>query len=827
MNKEGKIDADKIIQNYKVTNVNAFTSYLREVYFDLVRRSTEPKKGIDKSTFNSYYKLPGIIGDRLFQVFNISKTGFIDLEEFLYNMKTLFCSSFNEISKIIFKFYDFNNNGEITKEDIRIAISYVSLNIEEEKNPSKEFNYSERARSQKELEELLDKCFNNEECKKETMNYFNFVKVIENVNSDIYFLILLFLYDKKPFSKIGLIEYEKQKKLTSNDKVLSPTSKLVKTPSKKSSFSSCLTNLRSPNRKKTSLDTDIDKTLIYRVVKKTKTVKEKVNQKILTILNNNDSDEDNSPIKIEVSRRRHKNLIKIGEKSDSPKKKKVTFGNEEFKAAIGKEKLSFTSLMNDNKPSFTSMAKNSNLNKKSSLKTSPNTSPHKNKHNKENENLISLNAMDVEDETFNFEKGDSPIHKREKSLLIDFDDDNSDYSDDEEIIKYEGYLFKYINDKFNKLWFKLVHNDLYFFKNKNELQHKGLHNLSGVFLEELPNLNKNDKIYYGFSLTFSNKKRDYYTDDINSYTLWLDSLRAVTGSLSLTKDYTIGEEIGNGKFGVIKLCINKKTKQKYALKIQSKKDMDTNDLELVRAEIEILKICQHPNIIKLYDIFENSEYFYIIMEYCSGGDLFSYIEKRNFKLPEKKTCEIIFKLCRALYYIHSYGIVHRDLKPENILMTDDTENADIRLLDFGLSKILGPDEMCDEPYGTLSYVAPEVITGEPYNKQVDLFSVGVITYLLLSGQLPFNHKNSETEIARLTIEEDPSFKSRNWKKISEEAIDFIKGMMKKNPQERFNITVALQHKWFKKYFKEDVNNQTNSSTFEMYSSPIHRMEGKV
>ena len=827
MNKEGKIDADKIIQNYKVTNVNAFTSYLREVYFDLVRRSTEPKKGIDKSTFNSYYKLPGIIGDRLFQVFNTSKTGFIDLEEFLYNMKTLFCSSFNEISKIIFKFYDFNNNGEITKEDIRIAISYVSLNIEEEKNPLKEFNYSERARSQKELEELLDKCFNNEECKKETMNYFNFVKVIENVNSDIYFLILLFLYDKKPFSKIGLIEYEKQKKLTSNDKVLSPKSKLVKTPSKKSSFSSCLTNLRSPNRKKTSLDTDIDKTLIYRVVKKTKTVKEKVNQKILTILNNNDSDEDNSPIKIEVSRRRHKNLIKIGEKSDSPKKKKVTFGNEEFKAAIGKEKLSFTSLMNDNKPSFTSMAKNSNMNKKSSLKTSPNTSPHKNKHNKENENLISLNAMDVEDETFNFEKGDSPIHKREKSLLIDFDDDNSDYSDDEEIIKYEGYLFKYINDKFNKLWFKLVHNDLYFFKNKNELQHKGLHNLSGVFLEELPNLNKNDKIYYGFSLTFSNKKRDYYTDDINSYTLWLDSLRAVTGSLSLKKDYTIGEEIGNGKFGVIKLCINKKTKQKYALKIQSKKDMDTNDLELVRAEIEILKICQHPNIIKLYDIFENSEYFYIIMEYCSGGDLFSYIEKRNFKLPEKKTCEIIFKLCRALYYIHSYGIVHRDLKPENILMTDDTENADIRLLDFGLSKILGPDEMCDEPYGTLSYVAPEVITGEPYNKQVDLFSVGVITYLLLSGQLPFNHKNSETEIARLTIEEDPSFKSRNWKKISEEAIDFIKGMMKKNPQERFNITVALQHKWFKKYFKEDVNNQTNSSTFEMYSSPIHRMEGKV
>ena len=275
MKKEEKIDADKIIQNYKVTNVNAFTSYLREVYFDLVKRSTDPNKGIDKSTFNSYYKLPGIIGDRLFQVFNKSKSGFINLEEFIYNMKTLFCSSFDEISKIIFQFYDFNNNGEITKEDIRIAISYVTLNIEEEKNPSTEFNYNERARSQKELEEIVNKCFNNQECQKNTMSYFNFVKVIENINSDIYFLILLFLYEKKPFSKIGLIEYEKQKKMTNNDIVLSPTSKLVKTPSKKSSFSSCLTNLRSPNRKKTSLDNELDKTLIYRMVKKNKNSKRK------------------------------------------------------------------------------------------------------------------------------------------------------------------------------------------------------------------------------------------------------------------------------------------------------------------------------------------------------------------------------------------------------------------------------------------------------------------------------------------------------------------------------------------------------------------------
>ena len=95
----------------------------------------------------------------------------------------------------------------------------------------------------------------------------------------------------------------------------------------------------------------------------------------------------------------------------------------------------------------------------------------------------------------------------------------------------------------------------------------------------------------------------------------------------------------------------------------------------------------------------------LVMEYCSGGDLFSYIEKRGFRLPEARAAELIHKLSTAIFYLHSFGIVHRDLKPENILMTDNSENADIRLLDFGLSKIIGPNENCNEPYGTLVRIA--------------------------------------------------------------------------------------------------------------------------
>lgn len=144
------------------------------------------------------------------------------------------------------------------------------------------------------------------------------------------------------------------------------------------------------------------------------------------------------------------------------------------------------------------------------------------------------------------------------------------------------------------------------------------------------------------------------------------------------------------------------------------------------------------------------------MEYCEGGDLFSYIEKRGFKLPESRASQLINKLSTAIFYLHSYGITHRDLKPENILMTDDSENADIRLLDFGLSKIIGPNEKCTEPFGTLvkinifiqSYVAPEVLLEKPYNKSVDIWSIGIISYLLLTGGLPFDDEESEREVIR-------------------------------------------------------------------------------
>lgn len=161
------------------------------------------------------------------------------------------------------------------------------------------------------------------------------------------------------------------------------------------------------------------------------------------------------------------------------------------------------------------------------------------------------------------------------------------------------------------------------------------------------------------------------------------------------------EPLGKGKFGLVRAAIHKKTGKAVAVKLMSKKEMTVSDVELQRREIEILKMCQHPHIIRLLDIFENQDNIYIVMENLSGGDLFTYLEKRKFIIPEQRAKSLAHQIATALYYLHSYGVAHRDLKPENILMADNSETTDLKIVDFGLSKIIGPNETSLDPFGTL------------------------------------------------------------------------------------------------------------------------------
>ena len=726
-------DLSKIRKGLQIQDEELLNKYLKEIWSDLSKRTKDTTKGITKVTFNKYYDLPGIISERLFSCFDKDKDGILNLKEFTNGMQSLFskAESFDSLAKFIFNLYDFNSSGIIKKDDVRVVLSYVPLsdsssNIKENVELVKD-KFEDRVESQEQLFHILNIAFKG----KDKMNFEEYIKVVKNINSDIFILLLMFLLEKKPFSNYSIQLHSMN--IESPSLHLSATPQLIPQQIASPSLHSRFLSLKLRKKK---LDKNKNKGLakatnllqLYSGVDNTKVKEEKKDK----------NKEESKDLKEKRPQRRMRiNLNNLTDKTPGLSKNTFTFGKDR-----------------------------------------------ENEDNKEDDNA----QDDIEEENF---------------------------------VRYEGYVYKYsqTQKKMKRTYFRLIGKDLYYYKKKEEKNHRGMHNLSGVFIKKGDDFKYDGKKYLSIVIVYKSEK-SYYFDNEDDFNIWMEKLNAAVQNKSLFDKYEVKQKIGNGKFGLVKFGINKETKQQVAIKIMAKKNMDKSDLELAKVEIDILKIGQHPNIIKLYDIYENENYIYIIMEYCTGGDLLSYFEHYEYELKETKVCEIIHKLSMAIYYLHSYGIVHRDLKPENILMTDLTPEADIRLLDFGLSKIVGNEEKCTEPYGTLSFVAPEVLQGKPYDKSVDLWSIGIITFLLLCGYLPFDDKHSEREIARQTIQDPVPFESKIWNKYSSEAKNFVEGLLQKKPEKRLTIKEILEHPWIKKMDKvpNKRRDTKKESQFGFYTS---------
>jgi len=325
-------------------------------------------------------------------------------------------------------------------------------------------------------------------------------------------------------------------------------------------------------------------------------------------------------------------------------------------------------------------------------------------------------------------------------------------------------------------------------KTKKKTELDGMHNLSGCFLKDSPEKDFNNEKYYSFGLVFSAKARVYFTPDKNTLKSWTTHLKKAIGYNSFMDFYELSEVLGEGKFGLVRMGIHRKTQEKVAIKIIKKEKMTNNDLELIKSELDIMKLCHHPNIIRLLDHFENAEYIFLVMELMSGYDLHTYFVKSKFKFTEKRAADISYQIASGLCYLHKYGVLHRDLKPENIMLSDMGEESVVKIMDFGLSKILGANEKVADGYGTLSFVAPEVLVRQPYGKQIDIWSLGVILYFMLSGDLPFDDQNdNEEKIARLTVFSEVKFPKDKWKNKSKEVIDLItKCLIKKQEKKNFD-----------------------------------------
>ncbi|CAI7828592.1 unnamed protein product [Closterium sp. NIES-54] len=255
--------------------------------------------------------------------------------------------------------------------------------------------------------------------------------------------------------------------------------------------------------------------------------------------------------------------------------------------------------------------------------------------------------------------------------------------------------------------------------------------------------------------------------------------------------YSLGKkEIGEGRFGTIRTCLERATGQVYACKTILKKTIETiEDADDVRREVTFLAMLRgHPSVITLQEVFEDDKAIHLVMELCAGGDLFDRIKSQG-QIPEPDAAHVLKQLLEALLHCRSLGILHRDIKPENILLCSPSDNVPIKLIDFGVATVLEEGAMCREMAGTPEYMAPEVLD-ECYNYEADVWSAGVSLYVMLSGVPPFWESSNRT-LEEAIKKKKVVFKYWKWATVSEEAKDLITRMLEKDPLDRITAREVL------------------------------------
>eukprot|EP00300_Choanocystis_sp_HF-7_P027869 c33142_g1_i1.p1 GENE.c33142_g1_i1~~c33142_g1_i1.p1 ORF type:complete len:328 (-),score=64.19 c33142_g1_i1:53-1036(-) len=266
---------------------------------------------------------------------------------------------------------------------------------------------------------------------------------------------------------------------------------------------------------------------------------------------------------------------------------------------------------------------------------------------------------------------------------------------------------------------------------------------------------------------------------------------------SLDEAYEVGKLLGKGGFAEVLLGKNKETGQEVALKTINLHVFHQNETETLR-EVDVMSQLDHVGIVKVHEVVRTPTHFVIVMELLRGGELFDRIVARhNYSEQDARVC--CRQLLEAIEYMHDHNVVHRDLKPENIIYEDESSESPFKLTDFGFAEVMR-DKKLTASCGTPEYVAPEILLGRPYNQAVDMWSFGVITYILLCGYPPFCADDGTDESLYRLIERcswDSTFSEPDsgWEEVSETAKDFIRKLLVKSQRDRLTAKQALEHPW--------------------------------
>ena len=764
-------------------------------------------------TFYDYIKLPIFIAEKLFSSFSVTSKAGLSETEFVNGFFKLYMGNFEETTGVIFNLIDFNKDGKINKEDAKIILSYLPIHeVKEEKHNKIDLVnkiFGQQIKSLEEIDTIVSEAFDKYGGE---MDLAQFTEIATEKNSEIFLQILCFLYEQIPFGSKNIEVFKKNYNLTDNEYEKISTSFRrskksgsikIKTPKYGSLLSPAGNFLKQFNRRFSLNEEAIERSTLSSSGKSNKVEENKEKESNKSI---------NSSLMVSTSpsfsfSENDKNMNEINMQIEENINKK----NDPYNKNVDIVRLNNENILEGNQ---SKLEPNENIKDLVNRARKGYSSPSKYLQDKNYMNHMAVNHVLFSSNSKNFdtqlreinESDDEnekmeDVEKNKNNIIINKDNDNN--------VIYENWVYKITeSNKIKKFYLVLVNKDTFYYKSEKKEEFVGMHNLSGCFVQD----NCESKIfnnveYSSFEIYSKNKSkvRKYYTTSPKIAKEFIEHIKKAIGYVKFSDLYEMKEVIGKGKFGVVNLGIHRKTGQQVAIKILNKENIKTlEDKELVQIEIGILKLCHHPNIVRLLDHLENTDYIYIVTEFIEGGTLGQYFKKKKFNFSERQAMNIMSQLASGVKYLHQYGIVHRDLKPDNIMITQQNEYGVIKIMDFGLSKIVSPHEKMVDGYGTLSYVAPEVLLRTPYNKEVDIWSMGVILFYMLSGRLPFRG-SKEQEVAEKIVYEQLEFDEDDWETRTQKVQDLISCCLEKKAEDRIKINQFLNHPWFKKNMKPKLS----------------------
>jgi len=806
------IDFELIKKLFKLKNKDNLLLYLETILPEYCSFDHDINVGISKTKFINFMKLPFFIGEKIFYSLNYHTSEYLPANTFSHELCNLYYGNFEEVATFIFDVYDFDYDGFIIPSDVKLIFSHLTLKVD--KNL---LNYELQMESLAQAEELIEESFGEHK----RLNLENFLKITKE-KPIIFFQLLCYLYQNCPFSEDNLRFLSKTNQNTVNG--LPSVSNNIENNFNYYNVDENFEYLiiddnDNKNQKTLNYTKHNDKVSknfrsksidlkIIKLISKSDLFRHPIQQFMVSSLlelNSPKKISNYSSICVKKKRPNFESSDSISRSNEEDNKNRIDELEEQIKAQSQELISDYASLSNINTVKRFSSADNY---ERLSRLISKNLGGINGKVRRTSAQLnkirLSVNNITYSLKTVNRNKKFPEINDINEILESSENKDENNNSNFDHLINFEGEVYQKSERKQNTViyWLVLIGTDLYYYSDSSKNYLLKMKNLQGCFVSEvIAKKIKNNK-FYRFQIKYLNKTRNYFTLNEEKAKHWVRVLRKTLGLKNFYENYKIIEDIGSGSYGSVKLGYNIKTNQKVAIKKISKSKFSQERLNFIKSEIDILKFCKHPNIVEFLEHFENSDYIFIITEYIKYGDLREYIsikKHQNKVVLESRAAMIAYQVADVLKYLHKFGIVHRDIKPENIVVEEYEKNKvfKIKLLDFGLSKVLGQKEFSRERYGTLSYVPPCIIKGEPYNILADIWSFGVFLYHILSGSLPFNSKTrNNDEIATNIVTKELTFNHKSWQSRSNECKELIKKCLHKEYAKRITAEEILKDPWF-------------------------------